>query len=79
MLVNSARIRSITTIYTAEAWQTYRKFHCVPEGSEYDWQPDTKKKVLYELYDVFPIADPFIPAEGKRHGRTWMEYNGKAD
>lgn len=72
----SARIRSVHTVYTPEAWETFRTWHCVPSGSEYDWTDGTKKKVLYELYGVLPLA-PFVPAEGKRHGRVWMEYNGK--
>lgn len=73
----SARIRSVIEIFTAEEWEKYRMFHSVPIGSEYDWKPETKKKVLYELCDVRPVSVPFVPAEGKRHGRTWMEYNGK--
>ena len=68
----SARIRSIVTIYTENAWNTYRTFHAVPVGSEYDWKPGTRKKVLYELADVLPVPVPFHP-EGKRHGRTWIE------
>ena len=75
----SAIIDSVLTIYTEEEWNRYRKYHSVPEGSEYDWKPDTKKKILYELSDVRPVSVPFVPAEGKRHGRIWMEYNGKAD
>ena len=74
MVKCSARIRSIVTVYTEEAWNSYRKFHAVPVGSAYDWQPDTKKKVMYELSDVVPVV-PFCPPEGKRHGRVWMEYN----
>lgn len=67
----SATIESILTIYTEEEWNKYRKFHAVPVGSEFDWKPDTKKKVLYHLTDVRPV-EPFVP-EGRRHGRTWME------
>lgn len=67
----SATIESMVTIYTKEAWDRYRKLHAVPVGSEFDWKPDTKKKVMYLLEDVRPVT-PFVP-EGKRHGRTWME------
>ena len=70
----SARIRSITVIYTEEEWHTLRTWHTVPIGSAYDWKPSTKKKVLYELEDIRPVSVPFTPSEGKRHGRTWMEY-----
>ena len=71
----SARIRSITVIYTSEEWEKFRTWHTVPIGSAYDWKPSTKKKVLYELKDIQPVS-PFIHSEGKRHGRTWMEYYG---
>ena len=67
----SATVESILTIHTKDEWEKYRNFHAVPVGSEYDWKPDTKKKVLYFLADVRPV-EPFVP-EGKRHGRTWME------
>ena len=73
----SAEIRSVTTVYTKEAWQKYRLFHCVPYGSDFDWKPDTKKKVMYELCNVRPVPVPFVPESGKRHGRVWMEYYGK--
>ena len=73
----SARIRSVIIIRTPEQWEQYRRFHMVPSGSEYDWKPDTKQKVLYELDNVVPVPVPFTPPEGKRHGRVWMEYHGK--
>ena len=46
---------------------------CIPVGSRYDWQPGTKVKYCYQLYDVRPV-EPFTPPEGVRHGRVWMEY-----
>ena len=55
------------------AWETVREACCIPEGSTYDWQADTKKKYLYPLYDVRRCS-PFTPPEGVRHGRVWMEY-----
>lgn len=45
----------------------------VPKDSAYDWQPATRKKVLYRLTDVVAVA-PFPVPEGPRHGRVWMEY-----
>lgn len=49
----------------------------VPEGSPHDWTETTAVKWFYELVDVRPVPAPFIPAEGVRHGRVWMEYSGK--
>lgn len=53
-------------------WECVRKRTCVPVGSKYDWQPDTKVKYCYDLFDVRPV-EPFTPPEGVRHGRVWME------
>ena len=53
-------------------WECLRKRTCVPVGSKYDWQPDTKVKYCYTLFDVRPVK-PFTPPEGVRHGRVWME------
>ena len=53
-------------------WECVRKRTCVPVGSKYDWQPDTKAKYCYDLFDVRPV-EPFTPPEGVRHGRVWME------
>lgn len=61
----------------AGAFRRLRPLHQVPAGSDYDWKPCTRKKVLYRLVDVRPVPVPFHPAEGVRHGRVWMEYNGK--
>ena len=55
-------------------WECLRKRTCIPVGSRYDWQPDTRVKYGYTLFDVTPII-PFTPPEGVRHGRVWMEYN----
>lgn len=55
------------------AFRKLRHLHRVPVGSDYDWNEKTRKKVLYRLVDVQPVA-PFIPPEGVRHGRVWMEY-----
>lgn len=69
----SAVIAEIIEVYTREAWNRYREAACIPAGSQYDWQPGTRKKVLYRLEDVQPVS-PFTPPEGVRHGRVWMEY-----
>lgn len=69
----SAVISEIIEVYTQEAWNKYLRAACIPAGSTYDWQPGTRKKVLYRLTDVV-ACDPFTPPEGIRHGRVWMEY-----
>lgn len=72
-----AMIDQIVSVSTKEAWDEYLDMAAIPAGSSYDWQPDTKIKWLYRLKDVFPVTMPFVPAEGRRHGRVWMEYNGE--
>lgn len=69
----SAVISEIVEVFNRDEWIKYLRDACIPEGSTYDWQPWTKKKVLYKLADVIPFA-PFTPPEGRRHGRVWMEY-----
>lgn len=59
-------------------FQVLRCLHRVPSESVYDWQPWTRKKVLYRLVDVQP-CDPFPAPEGRRHGRVWMDYDGPAE
>lgn len=73
----SARIVNAFPVRSAYEWDMFREYTCVPVGSEYDWQPDTKVKWLYELDSILIESVPFHPAEGKRHGRVWMEYAGK--
>lgn len=72
----SARIEKAVVIDTRKTWNAYRKTTCVPKNGKHDWTPKTKVKYLYELKNVIPVPE-FIPKNGKRHGRTWMEYNGK--
>ena len=76
----SAVIGSPMKILSREVWDQdewegcrFRQRACIPSGSKYDWQPDTKIKWVYSLMDVQEVM-PFVPPEGKRHGRTWMEY-----
>ena len=73
----SARIVNAFPVRSAYEWDMFREYTCVPVGSKYDWQPDTKVKWLYELDSILIESVPFHPAEGKRHGRVWMEYAGK--
>lgn len=57
-----------------EAWETCRPSACIPAGSKYDWQENTRAKWVYWLENVRPVI-PFTPPEGRRHGRVWMEYD----
>ena len=61
-----------TLVYEKEWWEWFRDSTCIPKGSKYDWNDQTKRKVLYSLDDVVAIY-PFNPPNGKRHGRVWME------
>jgi predicted transcriptional regulator len=77
LVMCSAIIESITIVDNVKSWKQYRKACCIATGSKYDYIPGTKK-YLYRLTDVKPVK-AFVPAEGKRHGYVWMEYNGKAE
>lgn len=69
----SAVIQNHIIVLSKNAWEKYyRSLACIPQGSKYDWQPETKEKHCYGLTHVQKI-EAFIP-EGKRHGRVWMEY-----
>jgi len=70
----SAVLLDPIVVRSRETWDMLRNSHCVPAGSKYDWQPWTKVKYLYPIINVVPVV-PFVPPEGVRHGRTWMEYN----
>ena len=72
----TAVIKELHRVYTRSAWETVFPALGIDRGSEYDWQPWTKQKVLYYLDDVRPIEKPFVLPEGRRHGRVWMEYDG---
>lgn len=56
-----------------ESWDFNKKWTCVPDGSEHDWNENTKRKWLYHLIDVREVFG-LEWIEGKRHGITWMEY-----
>lgn len=66
-------------VRTRAEWdKKYLHRACIPEGSKYDWQSDTKVKWCYQLMNVIKLK-PFTPPEGKRHGRVWMEYEGMVE
>lgn len=69
----SAVITCSAQIDDRETWRKLRRFTRVPSGSRYDWKPGTRRKFVYGLSGVVPCW-PFIPPEGVRHGRVWMEY-----
>lgn len=75
----SARIVNAFPVSSFHEWDMFRYYTRVPVNSPFDWKPNTKTKWLYELSNVITEAVPFHPAAGVRHGRTWMEYNGKAE
>lgn len=62
-------------VSSREEWNWFRSSTCVPSGSRYDWKNDTSAKYLYEISNVYPLQTPFpVPADCKRHGRTWAEF-----
>ena len=74
----SAVIDECIEVYTREQWDEYLELTWVPIGSSYDWQPDTKKKVLYHLSDIRQVTPFRLPYSAKRHGRVWAEYEEEA-
>lgn len=69
----SAVIRSARPVYSRDEWEILRPLHRVPVDNDYDWNPGTHVKWLYEISDLRRLH-PFQVPEGVRHGRTWMEY-----
>ena len=72
----SAVIDKVIEVYTEDAWIPYIMDADISNGSQYDWQYDTKKKVLYHLTDIKPVNSFRLPKSCKRHGRVWAEFNG---
>ena len=72
----TARIDHVVTVRSAEEWNDLRLLTQVPPGDEYDWKPGTKVKYLYHLSDVHRVAPFPLPADSRRHGRTWAEFTG---
>lgn len=69
----SAVIKDRIVVCDPNSWEIMRRYTQVPAGEEHDWNANTKIKHLYWLTGVV-ACQPFIPPEGKRHGRVWMEY-----
>jgi len=72
-----ATIDYMIRIDNPEQFEKYRKSGCIEKGSCFDFIPG-KAKYLYHLTDIVPVPE-FIPPEGIRHGRTWMELNATID
>ena len=71
-----ATIDYVIRIDNYTQWKEYRKRCRIVPGSVYDWvKGKTKYKYLYHLSDIQPVPN-FVPPEGFRHGRVWMEYTG---
>jgi len=70
----SVVIDSVSVYHSRSAWETVRQLACIPYDSKYDWKPETKHKYAYSIFNVIPCT-PFVPPEGKRHGRVSMDYN----
>ena len=60
-------------VTSLKEWNQYRDYLGIPVGSKYDWTDSTKVKYLYPLSNV-RTCDPFVPVDGIRHGRVWMEF-----
>lgn len=67
-------ITAVEVIRTRTQYNSLRKLARIVRGSDYDWKRETKVKYFYKLENVQPVPE-FIPPEGIRHGRVWMEYN----
>ena len=70
-----ATIMDVVKVDSRSWWKNgqFRHMAKIPLHSKYDWATGTKCKWVYGLTDVVRVG-PFIPKEGKRHGRVWMEY-----
>ena len=66
-------ITDIITITDKATYNSYRKLTRIKPGSCYDFNSDTKKKVLYRLDNVQQCTPFPVPGNAIRHGRTWCE------
>jgi len=73
MAMFSAVIRSVHAVRSWEEWDALRHLHRVPVDNDYDWKPETVVKYVYRISNLRRLR-PFMVPEGKRHGRTWIEY-----
>lgn len=67
-------IRSARPVRSREEWDDLRPLHRVPVGNPFDWQEGDRVRWVYELSGLRRLQ-PFLVPEGRRHGRTWMEYD----
>lgn len=68
-----ATIDYMVRVDNYKTWIQYRKQCFIKPRTLFDWSHGTRYKYLYHLTDIQPVPE-FIPPEGFRHGRTWMEY-----
>lgn len=68
-----ATISGVEVIRTRFDFEKLRDLAMIAPGCKYDWADGTTVKYFYKIENVFPVPN-FIPPEGTRHGRTWMEY-----
>lgn len=69
-----ATIACVEVVRTRNEFNAFRKHTKISRGSDFDWKKSTKVKYLYRLENVMPVPE-FIPPEGVRHGRVWMEFD----
>lgn len=79
MVRGSVVIGRTTAIRNRLEWDRLRIRTQVPEGSTYDWTDKTSVKWITPVLRPM-MCEPFpLPADAKRHGRTWAEYTGPLD
>lgn len=77
LVIGTAVLGAPEKITREAVWKRfYRDESCIPAGSRYDWKPGTRVKYAYPVIHA-SYCIPFIPHEGIRHGRVWMEYERK--
>ena len=70
----TAVIRSARPVRSYDEWDALRPLHRVPVGNPFDWKEGDRVRWVYELSSLRRLR-PFLVPEGRRHGRTWMEYD----
>lgn len=70
----TAVIRSARPVRSYDEWDALRSLHRVPVGNPFDWKEGDRVRWVYELSGLRRLR-PFLVPEGRRHGRTWMEYD----
>jgi hypothetical protein len=69
----SAQITNSIPCRCKADWKMFRKMTGIRPNSQYEWKPETKVKYLYMLASITPCKS-FVPPEGTRHGRVYMDY-----